>query len=426
MIEQFKKILYFPIASYFRFFAAICLKRWHPKIVVVTGSSGKTTLLHLLEAQIGGVAKYSHHANSSYGIPFDILGLHRKSLFKSEWIGLFFKAPFAVFKKVPKENIYIVEVDTDRPGEGKFLAELLKPEIVLWVSLGITHGMNFDILVKEKKFLSVEESIAYDYGYLLENCSGTVVINADEPLEEKQIKRTKAKIVKISQKTFLDIYEITNKKTNFKIRNQRYSFDALLPEEMFYSIAMCREAVEELDLPFDSSFIHFILPPGRSSFFEGIKNTVLIDGSYNANLLSAKALLTMFSKYPAKHKWVVIGDMLELGNLEKEEHEKLAEILAKMQLEKIILFGQLTEKYVAKKLEELDVDPKKIIFFQSLEGLDTYLSNTIKGGEAILFKGSQSMFLEAIIEHLLKNKHDISQLPRRGKFWDEKRTKMLA
>src|SRR5476651_368541 len=103
-MEEIKKILYFPLASYFKFFAQIRLRRWNPKIVVVTGSSGKTTLLHLLESQIGAKAKYSHHANSSYGIPFDILDLHRKSLLKTEWFSLFIKAPFAAFQKIPREK----------------------------------------------------------------------------------------------------------------------------------------------------------------------------------------------------------------------------------------------------------------------------------------------------------------------------------
>ena len=48
MFGQLKKKLYFPVAGYFRFFAAIRLKRWNPRIIVVTGSNGKTTLLHLL------------------------------------------------------------------------------------------------------------------------------------------------------------------------------------------------------------------------------------------------------------------------------------------------------------------------------------------------------------------------------------------
>src|SRR3989344_796682 len=139
MIEKIKKSLYFPIAWYFRFFASIRLNRWNPTVIVVTGSNGKTTLLHMLESQIGQKARYSHHANSIFGIPFDILDLHRTSLLKSEWISLILKTPINAFKNPPKERTYVVEADCERPGEGKFLAEFLKPEVVLWVSTSRTH-----------------------------------------------------------------------------------------------------------------------------------------------------------------------------------------------------------------------------------------------------------------------------------------------
>ena len=85
MITKLKKLLYFPGAFYFAFFAKIRLLLWNPKVVVVTGSSGKTTLLHMIESQLGHMAKYSHHANSAYGIPFDILGLARNDLTFIEW-----------------------------------------------------------------------------------------------------------------------------------------------------------------------------------------------------------------------------------------------------------------------------------------------------------------------------------------------------
>src|SRR6266404_8993049 len=208
-MEEIKKILYFPIASYFRFFAAIRLGRWHPKIVVVTGSSGKTTLLHLLESQIGEKAKYSHHANTSYGIPFDILDLHRKSFYTSEWFVFMCKAPAAAFKRPPKEKIYVVEADCDLPDVGKFLGSFLRPAIVLWVNTFRTHSMNFDKLViasdakqsrrglphssinsefamtenSRRKFESVDEAIAYEYGYFLEYCSDLAVINGDIHVE---------------------------------------------------------------------------------------------------------------------------------------------------------------------------------------------------------------------------------------------------
>src|SRR3989344_7019528 len=198
MIKNFKKLLYFPLAYYFRFFAKIRLARWNPYIIVVTGSSGKTTLLHLLESQIGKKAKYSHFANSSYGIPFDILGLKRDNLMFYEWIYLFIAAPFSIFKNNPKEHIYIVEADCDRPKEGRFLATLLKPEITLWTNSTRTHSMNFDLLIKDGKLKTVEEAIAFEFGYFLEYTKKLCIVNGDLSLIEKQFDRTKSNIEKIS------------------------------------------------------------------------------------------------------------------------------------------------------------------------------------------------------------------------------------
>lgn len=433
-MEELKSKLYFPIASYFRFFARIRLKRWNPRILVVTGSNGKTTLLHLLEAQIGDKARFSHHANSAYGIPFDILDLHRKSLKMQEWLMLFLKAPLNAFKKPPKERIYVVEADTDRAGEGKFLAELLRPEVVLWVSVATTHGMNFDHLVSRSKenhaptstrhapnFPTVQEAIAYDYGYFLEYCSKLAVINGDLPLEQAQTDRTKAKVIQITNKEYLTACTVTGDKTTFTIKGKKYAFPALLPEELFYSLAMCREAVEYFHLPFDPGFSNFVLPPGRSSILRGIQGTTIIDSSYNGNLASITAMLHMFAKFPGKKKWVVLGDMLELGKKEQEEHEQLADILAAMDLRRIILVGKRTNKYTYNKLQKLLRLPGHVASFQLTKDALPYIRERITGEEVILFKGSQSILLEGLIAPLLSDQKDVVKLPRQEPFWQERR-----
>ncbi len=417
MVENLKKALYFQIASYFKFFAAIRLKKWNPKIIVVTGSNGKTTLLHMLESQLGSNAKVSHHANSAYGVPFDILDLHRSTMSGNEWIQLFINAPRNVFKPLPKEKIYVVEADADRPFEGVFLATLLKPDVVLWVSTGRTHSMNFDYLVTEEEFKSVEEAIAYEYGYFLKYCRELAVIDGDSDLETEQIGRTKVKVKAITKKDFLKGYYVEKNETKFQIKNNSYSFKGLLPEEIYLSIAMCREAVAYLGEPFDENFTNFELPPGRGTLLKGKKDTILIDSSYNGNLGSIKAMLTMFDKFPAKKKWVVIGDMKELGKEEKEEHEALAVLLKEMDLEKVILIGKLVQQYTLPKL-------KNAKGFKKSPDAAKYLEENIKGEESILFKGSQSIYLEGLIEPLLEDPNDSKKLPRQTTFWNSQRKKI--
>lgn len=424
MFESLKQYLYFPLAWYFRFFAAIKLRRWNPKVVVVTGSNGKTTLLHLLEAQIDARAKFSHHANSSYGIPFDILGLHRKSLFRSEWIGLFLKAPFLAFGKVPKEALYVVEADCDRPGEGEFLAGLLQPDIVLWISISRTHSQNFDHLVQEEKFKKVEEAIAYEYGFFVEQAKELIVINGDSALQLGQIARASAEVTVIKESGYLNDYQLDKHGTLFLIEKKKYIFNALLPKEIFYAIAMCKAAVIYLEIPFDASFANFVLPPGRGTLFTGIKGTTLIDSSYNGNLASIKTIIGMYHALHAKKKWIVLGDMLELGEEEQQEHEALADSLVAADLERIILIGPRTAQYTLPKLTEAK---KKELIIESYltqkEARDALLAN-IQGEELILFKASQSLLLEGLIEPLLENKNDIAKLPRREKYWVNRRKKL--
>ena len=96
-VSKFKKRFYFTAAKYFRHFANRSLKRWKPRIIAITGSAGKTTLLNLVEVELGKKAHFSHDANSAFGIAFDILGMKGIKGTKLHWIRLFIEAPFRSF-----------------------------------------------------------------------------------------------------------------------------------------------------------------------------------------------------------------------------------------------------------------------------------------------------------------------------------------
>src|SRR5476651_1998423 len=101
MLNSLKKRLYFVVASYFVFWAKFVLRRWKPRIIIITGSSGKTTLLHMVEAQIGSQAIYSHNANSAFGISFQLLDLPPNVPSKLAWIKYMLLAPFHLFRFTP-------------------------------------------------------------------------------------------------------------------------------------------------------------------------------------------------------------------------------------------------------------------------------------------------------------------------------------
>ncbi len=416
MVRNLKDRLYFLVASYFWFFARIRLAHWKPRIVVITGSNGKTTTLGLIEAQLGPLARYSHHANSSFGIPFDILGLRRTTLRPAEWIILVLSAPFAIWKKPYPEKIYIVEADCDRPGEGMFLSTLLQPEVVVWLSSARTHSKNFEKSVARGRAQNIEEAIAREFAHFIEHASRQVIINADNSLIVGQSARATADVIEIHEREQLEHYTVSDSGTTFTLNGITYALPYLLPRETVYGIAASLKLAAYLDIR-SNDFTSFAMPPGRSSLFRGIQSTTIVDSSYNANVDSVAAILHMTRELSAEKKWAVIGDLTEQGKLEKEEHEKIAHLLREEKFEKIIIVGPRLARFARPILMQQSETP--VLSFQSpREALD-HIQSTLTGGEMLIFKGAR--FLEGVIEHLLADPADRNKLCRREAIWRARR-----
>jgi UDP-N-acetylmuramoyl-tripeptide--D-alanyl-D-alanine ligase len=411
MVRKVKDVLYFLVARYFRFFAALYLKRWAPRIVVITGSNGKTTALNLLEVQLGAAARYSHGANSSFGIPFDILGLKRFNYSVLEWPAFALRAPFAVWRKPYAENIYVVEADCDRPYEGDFLASLLKPEVVVWLSCARTHSMHFEKSVRAGRFATVDDAIAHEFGYFIERSGKLCIVNADEPRIEEQLSRTSSAVHHI-HRAELQQYAVSIGGTEFVINGTRYRAPLLLPQEVFYSIAASVKVAQYFDVRPTSELWKLRMPPSRSSILKGKKNTVLIDSTYNANVGSVRAIIEMVGKFPSKETWVILGDLIEQGSQTKEEHEKVARMLQGCNFKKVILVGPRMRE------SALPLIAGAVAFDEPRAALD-YIEEELKGGETLVFKGAR--FLEGIVEHLLADKADADKLCRREAVWRKRR-----
>lgn len=443
--KNIKRELYFFVASYFAICAKVVLTRWKPTIVTVVGSSGKTTLLHLLEAQLGDAAVYSHRANSAFGIPFHILGLERKTFSLGEWPMLVLSAPFKVFRTLPTQNLYVTEADAERPGEGKFLAELLRPHILLWLSLGETHGVNFDQLVlrdkngdaKEK----VESVIAREFGHFLRHTQTLAILNKDNsyiaaesvPAESRQMKNG---IVWLSQ-TDLQYVSVEKDRVIFRTLRDEFTVPKLVPKDVGLSVLAAVQAVKFLhtmqpaiiaEKPIDKNFSHFVLPPGRSSVFAGVKNTTLIDSTYNATIDGMRTMLDLFAAYPAEgaqsgEKWLVLGDMIEQGKSEESEHVLLASLIHKTNPDRVILVGPRLAAHTFPLLEKEMLSASKTTDVVSVlmpgEAFE-YLEKNLQGSEIILFKGAR--FLEGVVEKMLQNPADAAQLCRRESVWSARRT----
>lgn len=416
-VSELKKKLYFKVAAYFRYFASKAFKRWHPRVIAVTGSAGKTTMLSMLEHEIGDKAHYSHNANSAFGISFDILGLKGIYGSKLKWVFLIIAAPFLSIFKKRKEKFYIVEIDGERPHEAEFLAEWLKPEITIWVSIGLSHAVQFEKVVSDGEFKNLSEAITAEFANLPKNTSKRVYIDADSKLMVEATENIKAKVIPI-KKTQMKKYVVYPDSTDFTYGDTTFHFNAPEPKDVAFNLFVLKDLMEYLKLPFNPDFSDLKLAPGRSSYFEGKKGIQIIDSSYNAHMISVASILDMARRMHAEKKWLIIGDIVDQGSMEESEHKKLAELIAAVKPEKVVLVGRRTKEYTAPRLKELGIsavattDPKKAL---------SYIEKRIRGNETLIFKGSQ--YLEWIIEKLLKNQEDAKKLCRRDKAAVERRKK---
>ncbi len=414
-MQKLKIALYFSVARYFSFFARIRLRSWQPRIAIITGSNGKTGALHLAAVQFGSAAKYSFNANSAFGIPFDILGLKRKNFSVFEWPMLFLSAPWYAFKGPHPEKIYIVEVDGDRPGDADFFGPLLKPEVCVWLSSGRTHSMLFEGTVKSGEFKNVDEAIAYGFARFLAYTSKLAIINADNPRIVENARRAKVAVREMKENSMLSAYAVNASGTEFTIAGTVYRAPYMLPKETFYGLASSVMLAEYFGIHPTNDLSKLTLPPGRSSILRGIKHTTIVDSSYNANVDSVVAIVRMVEGLPGE-KWLVLGDLIEQGALEREEHERLGQLLATCDFKRTILVGPRMRAHVKPilaargKIVESFIGPK--------EALD-YLVSALEGGETLVFKGAR--FLEGIIEHLLLDKSDADKLCRRDGVWRNRR-----
>lgn len=404
-ITKLKKKLYLSVANYFKFWSNISLKRWNPRIVIVTGSAGKTTMLNLIESQLGAKAHYSHNANSAFGIAFDILGMRGITGSKLHWISLFLQTPFRAFVYSRKEKFYIVEADGERPHEAEWIAKWLRPEVSVWVTLGRSHAVFYEQEVAAGNFANVDDAIAHEFSTIPANTRELVIIDGDNEKMLETTKNIEAKVVSV-KKDALKSYEVYPDKAIFEFAKHKFVFHDPMPRDVTIQLVMLEKLMKYLNEPINYDLNDFRMPPARSNYLEGKKGIKIIDSSYNAHIISMTTVLDMVKVLHAPHKWLVIGDIIDQGKLEGEEHEKLAQLLLDTKVENIVLIGRRTKKYTYPLLK----DKAKVQSFDKPQQALKYLEKNLTGKETVIFKGSQ--YLEWIVEKLLAHPEDVSNLAR--------------
>ncbi len=436
---------------YIRVLAKIELWKVKPYIVGITGSAGKTSVRNAIATVLQSkyTVKRTGAANSETGIPLDILGLHMEDYSMRDWLRVFIKSPIRVITRRKKYEKYVVEMGIDSPRPPKnmgYLLKILRPDTAVFINALPVHSENFDSEVKERipaeRTRLIVRNIANEKGRLINavNKDGYIVINADDENVMRVSKDCRGKIITVGSKVanvvYTDVhYDLEGFKCKFilnykgkrdtahlNIKNQ-VLFDKYA---LNFGIAIAVGISQGVDFhDCVAALEKYKVPPGRMSLIEGVKDSYIIDGSYNASaqtVLDALEILENLGN--GRRKIAVLGDMRELGQEVQSEHEKVAKRVVQV-ADEIVLVGPIMKRYVYDKIRKNGFDAEKIHWFKtSYLAKDFIRDNIITGGEVILVKGSQNtIFLERVVEELMKDKSQAGKLLcRRGKYWNSVRS----
>jgi UDP-N-acetylmuramoyl-tripeptide--D-alanyl-D-alanine ligase len=130
---------------------------------------------------------------------------------------------------------------------------------------------------------------------------------------------------------------------------------------------------------------------------------VLIDDTYNASPTSAVAALETLRDLPLEQtakRFVVLGDMLELGNLSVTGHERVGRTAVDCGIDYLVFVGELMGD--AEKAALAAGQPKdSVSHFSSAEEAGRFVQNKMRKGDAVLVKGSRGLRMERVVRELM-------------------------
>ena len=133
---------------------------------------------------------------------------------------------------------------------------------------------------------------------------------------------------------------------------------------------------------------NYIPKNNRSQLLKTEANTLIVD-AYNANPSSMKAALENFKMMQVDGKFLILGEMRELGDDSQAEHQRVADLLGECDFEQVLLVGK-----------EFANTQHHYTVFEDVQQLIAHLQQHKPSGNTILIKGSNGVKLTEVIAHL--------------------------
>ncbi|MBX4192541.1 UDP-N-acetylmuramoyl-tripeptide--D-alanyl-D-alanine ligase [Candidatus Parcubacteria bacterium] len=398
--------------------ARAVLRRYKPRIVGITGSVGKTSTkdaIYAVVAQGTHARKSEKSFNSEIGVPLTILGLPNAWENPFKWIQNIIEGLFVVLVPTKYPQWLVLEIGADRPGDIQNVAKWLKLDVAV-----ITRLPEVPVHVE---FFDSPEQVVEEKAALIKalKSGGTLVLYGDD--EKTHTLRSRAK----------DGVETIFFGFGPKCDVRAHNFELMREESTFaWPLGMsARLTVGEESAPLsiigtlgDHSLLPAIgaaavgkalgkdlqnivtalksyePPHGRMHLVRGIKDTLIIDDTYNSSPAALVAALETLHALPVKgRKIVALGDMTELGRHSMDEHKKVGEYVANVA--DLALTAGFRARGIAEGALDNGMKEGNVMQFEDSRKAGDALDDILKPGDCVLVKGSQVMRMEKIVEQIM-------------------------
>lgn len=339
-------------------------------VVGITGTNGKTTTKELVSAVLS--AKYNTVAtggnlNNHIGVPLTLLKINDKT------------------------EMAVIEMGASAPGEIAALVKIAKPTCGIVTNVGRAHLLGFGSFDGVKK----TKGELYDF---LRQKGGTVFYNADNPILCEMVSSRNGLVARK--------YGVTTEGASILPANENEPFlrlqlpdgGKLITTHLVGSYnadnvmaALCIARHFEVPEKAAIEAIEAYQPSNDRSQMVNTERNVLIVDTYNANPTSMNAALDNFASTGFENKTLILGDMLELGDVSLTEHVDALDKARKC-TGSIFLVGDEFSK-AARGVFSVQC-------FHDVDALADYLVQNPLSGRTILIKGSHGVHLEKLVKSL--------------------------
>jgi UDP-N-acetylmuramoyl-tripeptide--D-alanyl-D-alanine ligase len=334
-------------------------------VIGITGSNGKTTTKELIAAVLSKKFKTActqGNLNNHIGVPLTLLSLKKE------------------------DEIAVIEMGANHPGEIEQLCQIALPDYGLITNIGKAHLEGFGTLEN-----IIETKTA------LYQAAQTLFVNGEDEILKQKAERSMGKGEKEKGEKEICYYGKNTETYSEIIKNNPYLEILLFGKKIqtqltgnynlpnILSAAAFGKYFGVSNQDICDAISEYTPQNSRSQIIKTKSNTIIAD-YYNANPTSMRAALENFLQIDAPHRLAILGDMLELGECSKEEHQKVIQFCDEKNIETFFIG---TEFFAQKN--------NHFPFFINVEEFNHHFKNIKTENKLILIKGSRGVHLEEIL-----------------------------